>query len=102
MTAPQITVGALVELRTDEHGFIDEAGAYRACRAVDPADVPATVLIHGVLKSAEASTGAARQVGAALATASRIDIAGNGPGLVEWAGLVQQHAAEERTFRAAS
>lgn len=102
MTAPQITVGALVELQTDEHGFIGETDAFAMCRHVEADGAPATVFIRGALKSAKASTGAARQVGAALATASRIDIIGNGPGLVEWAGLVQHHAAEERSFRAAS
>ncbi|MEV4001014.1 hypothetical protein [Actinomadura sp. NPDC049753] len=102
MTTPSITVGALVELQVDRYGFLDEADAFRACAAVDADRAPATVLIHGILRSADASTGAARQVGAALAVASRIDILGNGPGLVAWADLVQRHAAEERSFRAAS
>lgn len=99
MSTPIIQVVALIELQVDRHGFLDEADAYAACRAVDADDAPATVLIHGVLLSAEASTGAARQVGAALATAVRIDVLGNGPAVVAWAGLVQGFAAEERRFR---
>lgn len=102
MSAPVIQVGALIELQADGHGFLDETHAYRACAAVDADNAPATVLIHGVLKSAEGSTGAARQVGAALATATRVDVLGNGPAVVEFAGLVQRFATEERGFRAAS
>lgn len=99
---PVIQVGALIELQTDSHGFIDEALTFAACRSVDADGTTATVLIHGALMSADASVGAARQVGAALATATRIEVLGNGPGVVEWAGLVQQYATEERGFRAAS
>lgn len=99
MSAPIIQVGALVELQTDRHGFLDETAAYAACRAADADNAPAAVLIHGVLRSAKASTGAARQVGAALATAARIDVYGNGPGVVEWASLVQAAASQERQFR---
>ncbi|WP_141581265.1 hypothetical protein [Actinomadura sp. WMMA1423] len=100
MRAPAIQVGALIELQVDRHGFVDETAANRACAAVDADGGLATVLIHGVLRSADASASAARQVGAALATAARIDVLGNGPAVVAWAALVQGFAAEERSFRA--
>ncbi|MFI0484861.1 hypothetical protein [Actinomadura sp. 9N215] len=99
MSAPEITVGALVELQVDRHGFLSEMDAYAACAAVDAHDAPATVLIRGVLRSAEASAGAARQVGAALATAARIDVLGNGPAVAEWADRVRAAAAEEIQLR---
>lgn len=102
MNAPAIQVGALIELQTDSHGFLDETLAYQACRSVDADGAHAMVLVHGALHYADTSVGAARQVGAALATAARIEIFGNGPGVVAWAGRVQEFAAEERRFRALS
>ncbi|MBA9002035.1 hypothetical protein [Thermomonospora cellulosilytica] len=94
MTGPAVTIGALVELQADAHGFIDAHDAHEACRAVDAAHGPALVLVHGpLLAPPAASAEAIRIVGAALWDAASIAVHGNGPHVAEVA------AAEERAFR---
>lgn len=102
MTGPRISVGALIELQVDDRGFLNERTTYQATRRIDATGAPAVVVIRGDLDAAAASAGAARQIGAALATAERIDVLGSGPGLVEFAAMIRDAAAEERAFRAAS
>jgi hypothetical protein len=99
MTAPRIILGTLVELTADLAGFLTEDDAREATRGVDADNGPALVLIGGVLLHGASSAAAARHVGAALATAERIDIRGKGPGLSDFARLVQAAAIEERAFR---
>lgn len=100
MSAPAIDVGPLIELQADRFGFIDEDDAYRAARSVCADGTRALVLVHGVISDANASLGAAHQVGAALCYAQSIDVRGNGPGLAEFAGRVRAAADEEQRFRA--
>ncbi|MFG2002317.1 hypothetical protein ACGFNU_24505 [Spirillospora sp. NPDC048911] len=100
MNAPVLQVGTLIELQASRDGFLAERDVYQTCFGLAATSGPAVVLIRGQVSSGNASAGAARHLGAALADADDITVLGSGPGQLDFAALVQAAAVEECSFRA--
>lgn len=101
MTAPEISVCGLVEVETDDLGWVTREAASGVYEAFPGGSGRVTVIVRGSIPSvaaARASAHGAYILGCALADAREITFLANGAGATEFAALVQAAVAKERAM----